>query len=141
MRTQSSTAALAAVVLCSVVLSSPSVQGSLAPWGKSAGLYKFHNNLFGLSSSSSSSSTTSEFQRSALLSTRGGSTKAAPDEDAAEEEAPVELYLPGLLDAVVSAADLVRNTYMLLSITSSKRHLRHSPVIRQQRLSMFLWLR
>ena len=109
MRTQSSTAALAAVVLCSVVLSSPSVQGSLAPWGKSAGLYKFHNNLFGLSSSSSSS-TTSEFQRSALLSTRGGSTKAAPDEDAAEEEAPVELYLPGLLDAVVSAADLVRNT-------------------------------
>lgn len=115
MKTQSSTAALAAmaVVLCTV-LSSATVEGG-SPWGKSAaGLHKV--NTFGLSSSAERSST--------LLSTRGGATKAAPDEEAeAEEEAPAVLYLPGLLDAVVNSDDLptgVSDCTVVLSSAKAK---------------------
>ena len=71
----------------------------MAPWGKSVHKIMNHQQaLFGLSS-----------RKNLLLETRGGSTKAAEADDEAqtEEEAPVELYLPGLLDAVVSSPDMV----------------------------------
>ena len=112
-KTSSSTAALAVVALCSIVLlcSNGAVEGSVASWGKFASLHKLNINnnnyinkhegktLFGLSS------------RKSILATRGGSTKTAADDGETEEEAPVELYLPGLLDAVITTSDMVRTRF------------------------------
>ena len=76
------------------------------PWGKSATHFK---NVFGLSASPKFDL---ERSHNPLLSTRGGATVAAP-EDQAEEEVAAELYLPGLLDAVVSKSAMVRFEFML----------------------------
>ena len=96
------TAVLAAALLVVVC------QGK--PWGQNSAA-KF-NNLFGLSTAVPTSSQLDlEHANNPLLSTRGGATKAEPGEEAEEE--PAELYLPGLLDAVVSKSDLVRNIMMI----------------------------
>lgn len=69
------------------------------PWGKSA---THINNLFGLSASSKLGLEQSQHP---LLSARGGATMAEPGDEA--EEKTAELYLPGLLDAVVIKSDMV----------------------------------
>lgn len=103
---RSSTAALAVVVLCSMAFLSScntAVEGSLAPWGKS-----IHNKVNNKNAIMSPKSFGLSRNNNLLLKTRGGSTKAAADAEAeTEEEAPVELYLPGLLDAVISTPDMV----------------------------------
>lgn len=105
----SSTAALAAVVLCSMAFLSScntAVEGSLAPWGKS--IHNKVNNNNNNNASMNPKSFGLSRNNNFLLKTRGGSTKAAADAEAeTEEEAPVELYLPGLLDAVISTPDMV----------------------------------
>ncbi|CAB9501036.1 Transitional endoplasmic reticulum ATPase [Seminavis robusta] len=84
------TAALVAALLLAAVL--PHASHGIS-WGKSS---LNHNHLsFGLS----------RHHQQSILETRGGATKAAP-EDETEEEAPAELYLPGLLDAVVVKDDM-----------------------------------
>jgi len=96
----SASALAAAFLLSSAALTTTTtVEASLAPWGKSIRAAK----LFGL-----------QQQHKSILGTRGGATKPAPvdEADTEEEIAPVELYLPGLLDAVVMKSDLVRNSFL-----------------------------
>jgi hypothetical protein len=82
----------ALVIVCALP---NSVQGR-SLWGNRL---KFRSNdLFGLT----------QLPSGLLLSTRGGATKASPEEEPREEETPVELYLPGLLDAVVVKSTMVR---------------------------------
>ena len=67
------------------------------PWGKPAAHFK---NLFGLSASS----TLDLQQPYNPLATRGGADDSEPE----GEEKAAELYLPGLLDAVVTKSAVVR---------------------------------
>ena len=70
-------------------------------WGNQIQLHH-KNPLFGLTT----------LQQRDILSTppRGGATKASPQEEPSNkvEEEPAELYLPGLLDAVIVKTDTVR---------------------------------
>lgn len=98
----------ATAVLAAALFVSSCEGVSSSPWGKTS--TKF-NNLFGLSANTKFDL---EQAINPLLSTRGGATVAAPEDEAETAAEEAELYLPGLLDAVISRPDMVRYSFYVI---------------------------